>query len=165
MKPLGDLKWTLPPLTAFFFAFGGWHLKIIRRAGLPVSICLYAWLYSPKTLKNSLILAFQFFVLWGVLTLPLTLIGDKMTMYNMIWAFVLGALSIFSLFPICFLHPKWGAKVENLIYWVAIGAMIYGLSIVASATVSWFEHKWTETILGFLIGGAAADTIGEKKPK
>lgn len=160
---LGDLKWTLPPLTSFLFSLGGWKFKLIRRAGIPISICLFAWLYSPKSLKNSLLIAFQGFILWGTLTLPLTLIGDTMTVFNIIWAFVLGALSVASLIPLCFLQKDWGRKVYNLIYWICFSSLLYGLSIVASNQFNWFEHKWTEILMGFLIGGAASDTIGEKK--
>lgn len=163
MRPLGDLKWTLPPLTGFLFALGGWAIKAIRRLGIPLAVGIYAWLYSPKNARSALAILSAMFCLWGALTLPLTLVGDKMTAMNFIWAFGLGAITIFSIFPLCFIYHNWVQRIENLVYWVALGSLLYGASIIASNTFNWFQHKWTETLLGLLIGGASADTIGERE--
>ena len=158
----GDLKWVLPPLAGFLYALGGWMFKAIRRFGIPLSVCFMAWLYCEKTLRNALILAVQFVVLWAVLTLPLTLVGDKMTPVNMGWAFVLGGINLAALLPLCFLGRTWRYKAQNLAYWVVVGALLYGCSVVASNTWNWFQHKWTETLMGLLIGGAAADSINDE---
>lgn len=162
MKNPGDLKWVLPAWAGFLYALGGYIFKAFRRIGIPLSVCLVAWLYGPRNAKNGLLLVGQFLLLWGVLTLPLTLIGDKMTPVNLSWAFAVGGFNVLALTPLCFMAGRPWLKFQNLLLWVALSTFLYGLSVVASNTWPWFEHKWTETLAGLLIGGAAADTINDE---
>lgn len=160
-KDLRDLNWTLPPLTAFLYAFGGYSIKAIRRFGVPAAVVIYALIYKPPSIKNMLLALIQFAILWACLTLPLTIVGDHMNPINMMWAFCVGALNVATLIPLCFMCEKPWIKFENLTLWIVASSVIYGAVIILSATFGWFEHKWTETIAGLLIGGAAADTLEE----
>lgn len=170
LKPLGDLIWTLPPLTAFLYALGGWGIsKGIRRIGIPLAITVYAVLYYRKTLKRHWPwLIALFFAIWGVLTLPLTLIGDSMaSKVNILWAFAVGGLNVACLYPLTHLSRVPNERLDQRIkfnQWQAgmlVASIVYGLLVIFSNTISAFEHKWTEIAAGFFIGWMAALLIGK----
>lgn len=169
MKKLGDLNWTLPPLIAFLYAFGGWTLKPTRRVGIPTAIVIYTVLYYRHTLKRYYpwIIAL-FLAIWGALTLPLTLIGDSMASpINIAWAFALGALNVSTLYPLTRLSRVPNTELDRRIklnQWIAgmsVSGVVYGLLVILSNTVSGFEHKWTEMAAGFFMGWMAALLIGK----
>lgn len=166
-----DLNWTLPGLTAFLYALGGWSFKWIRRFGMPAAIVLYAILYYRFRKKRNIPIYIVLFVaIWGATTLPLTLIGNGIPAhwFNSIWIFIVGGIQIVALLPLVFLSKTLYPKIElsdKIGKWVVslvLTSIFYGFFVLNSGYFNWFEHKWTELFLGLCIGASAAWIIGKE---
>lgn len=157
---LGDLNWRLAPLVSFLNAFGGWAFKLVRRLGIPVSVTIFAYLYSKDRKRDSIFFPIIFLSSFAAFTLPLTLVGDSIPGHwiNWLWVWGLGAVQGISLFPLCFLKTfyQFEDHVMKWLFGVIICTLVSGVVFTLSNLIGFPVHAWCEALVGLAYGGVAA---------
>jgi hypothetical protein len=85
-----ELAWLLAPICALLWQLGGYRWKTLRREGVPLSILSFGLIFSGFSWG----LLLSALLLWCVIRLPFTLVGDSLHDFwgNWAWIWVLGAL-------------------------------------------------------------------------
>ncbi len=135
---LRDLHWTFPPLAAFLGALGGWSWLWVRRYVLPITGGVLAWAYGIRLLRC---------LGYAVATSVALSLGYSPERNAPFAIFLVGAS--YGATPLI-LSFRWRRS-----WWPLLtGLALVGL-LTLSAQLSWWTHKWTETVVfglhGFLV--------------
>lgn len=145
-----ELVWIICPVVAFLSQMGGTFNKLYRRLGVPAIITLTATLFLGWSWWWPVL----FLCVFGVATLPVTLIGDGIpsSWVNWVWLWVLGYLMGIP----CLLIYKYG-YLYALISMVSFAVPV-SLSNI-KATAHWFPWKFVEGFTWFMMAYCYAIAI------
>lgn len=146
-----DFVWTLIPLISFLYSSGGTGPKLLRRAGVPFAITLYALGYGMTAWKALIALVGMLAVIGfgpGY--------GDdfekKLKSFYWPYLFLLGGLYGASNFGLALHYGHW--------FLLGIGSLTTSVVFVGSMYLSkrfqWFQWKWAEMMTGASIGLTAS---------
>lgn len=140
-----DAVWTLAPICAVLWALGGSGIKLLRRLGVGLILCVSSlsmglvwWMAGLETLA-----------MFAVTSLPY---GDSLKRriggFYYLALFFIGAAFGAALLPIAFLKGKW------LIYGLApiFTACAFGPFAFSSQQFGFPIWKWCEMLTGFTVG-------------
>lgn len=142
-------------LTGAWWAFGGSGVKMFRKIGVPVTICLSALSVGVAWWLCLL----NFGTMFGLMTIPY---GDKIrnewkmndTVY-FLWVGFTGSCYASSLLPLAFSHQRW--------LWYGVGipmaGILFGTLTMLSQKINWPKWKWVEISLGCCLGFVAYKLI------
>ena len=132
---LRDLHWVYPAWSAFLGALGGWAWKWLRRGILPVSGAVLAWAYGISVVRA---------VLYASSTAIIFSLPYSPDRHSYFVIFGVGAL--YGVTP-------WFLKFKKQWLWwpILTGTALVTLLLI-SAHVSWWTHKWSETVVFGLQG-------------
>jgi len=145
---LRDLHWTFPPLAAFLGALGGWSFKWLRRYALPVTGGLLAMAYGIERRRCVSYAAAT------TMAFSLPYSPDRQS-----WVVIAAVGACYGATPLL-LSFRW-----RRLWWPVLTAAILAGLLTLSATVDWWTHKWTETVVFGLHGFLVAFTIDRYKAK
>lgn len=147
-------EWGLPIICAILWRIGGKYNKIVRRAGIPLSVFIaaiislgWSWWYFPMVVGY-----------WAATTLPFTFKGDSIPhngWFNWAWPWILGYITSL---PSLFIHFSGKAFLYPL-----ITLTVFGLCTTLSnlkETRQVFKWHWCELLFGASVGLVAALSIG-----
>jgi len=155
---LRDLHWTFPPLAAFLGALGGWCCKWLRRYALPITGGLLAMAYGIKRQRCV------GYAVATTMAFSLPYSPDRQS-----WLVIAFVGATYGMTP--WLLVRWmttGLKPrfrwQVLLWPILTAASLVGL-LALSATVDWWAHMWTETVVFGLHGFLVAYAIDRHKPE
>jgi hypothetical protein len=143
---LRDLHWTFPPLAAFLGALGGWSFKWLRRYALPMMGGLLAMAYGIERRRCVS------YAVATTMAFSLPYSPDRQP-----WAVIAVVGAFYGATPLI-LSFRW-----RRLWWPVLTAAILVGLLTLSATVDWWTHKWTETVVFGLHGFLVAYTIDRRK--
>lgn len=145
---LRDLHWTFPPLAAFLGALGGWSFKWLRRHALPMTGGLLAMAYGIERRRCVS------YAVATTMAFSLPYSPDRQS-----WAVIAVVGACYGATPLI-LSFRW-----RRLWWPVLTAVTLAGFLTLSATVDWWTHKWTETVVFGLHGFLVAFTIDRYKAK
>lgn len=144
---LRDLHWTFPWLAGFLGTLGGWHWKIIRRAGIPLFGATMALGYGIAWWRTLGYLLTTF----GAFTLPYS---PNRASIGIVW--LVGAS--YGATPII-LSRKWKSRL----WWPLLTGTVFASLMILSLEVNWFTWKWVEGAIFWLHGFLVSWVIDKEK--
>lgn len=164
MKKFGDLNWRVAPLISFLNAFGGWGFKWVRRFGVPIAIVFWAFLrFGYRRFSDAVLYLALALGIFGVFSLPLTLIGDSVHQhwFNWIWLWLMGPIQVLALIPLFMFHDDWDKPSDRWRWGFFIHCVVFGGLSTLSNIVGYPIHSLFEIAVGLSYGLIAAWIIGE----
>ena len=148
MSWVRDLHWVFPAWAAFLGALGGWSFKWLRRYALPITGGLLAMAYGIDRRRCV------GYAVASTMAFSLPYSPGRQS-----WAVIAVVGACYGATPLI-LSFRW-----RRLWWPVLTAATLAGLLALSATVDWWTHKWTETVVFGLHGFLVAYAIDRHKPE